>query len=217
MFKNVNNYLNTSCGTCRSDRGFPLDLQDSTLSLEVGKSDWRFKQGVYAYAWQDSAHCQCLSTYHPPEVTTVQRRVQGHNGKVDCEAPVAFRDYNLGMGGNDVGDMLRSRISVHSTSKKWWHGIFCYIEDQSHISTFRAWNHLVPSKKLSSRQVVEQIFLGLTGDTSRLITSDPCVSALKLGSSNPNLLLLGKRSVRVNPNVIDQNDSKMQNTCQDTI
>jgi hypothetical protein len=90
------------CGTCRSDRGFPSELQAANLDLEAGNWDWKYKQGVYAYAWKDSAHCQCLSSFHKPVQVVLKRRAKGHPGKIDRTAPKAFGDYNNGMGGNDA-------------------------------------------------------------------------------------------------------------------
>ena len=124
-------------GTCRSDRGFSQDLQESVCKLSPGQFEWQFKNGVYAYAWKDSAHCQLLSSFHLPESSSVWRRAPGLKEKLERPAPSSFVDYNLGMGGNDVGDMLRSGISTHSKSKKWWKGIFFYLLDQTLIASFR--------------------------------------------------------------------------------
>jgi hypothetical protein len=113
----------------------------------------------------------------------------------------AIVDYNDGMGGNDVGDMLRSRSTMHGTSKKWWRGIFCYCEDETHIATYRSWNSLVPSKLLTMRKTIEQIFLGLIGETSSLITSVlNQISQLNLRLELPTVR---KKRVRVNAKEIE--------------
>jgi hypothetical protein len=43
-----------------------LCLQESSFKLNVGEWDWRFKDGIYAYSWMDSAHCQILSSFYHP-------------------------------------------------------------------------------------------------------------------------------------------------------
>lgn len=110
--------------------------------MNPGDWDYLYRGGIFAYAWMDSAHCQILSSFHLPEEGTVRRRVRGEVGRPERRAPTAFIDYNKGMGGNDAGDMLRTRMTSHQKSKKWWKGVFYYILDQSIISTLRVWNDL---------------------------------------------------------------------------
>ena len=158
VFDSITKLSQYICGTCRGDRGFPHELTEGNIKLKIGDWDWMQKRGIFAYSWYDS---QILSSFHDPKQSHVDRRVKGVKGKVSRVAPVAFVDYNIGMGGNDVGDMLRSRMTVHTTSKKWWHCLFYYIIDQAIIATFRIWNLLVPNAKLHMRNVIKQIIYGL--------------------------------------------------------
>ena len=41
------------------------------------------------------------------------------------------------MGGNDAGDSLRSRISTHQLSKKWWKALFFFVIDLALVATFK--------------------------------------------------------------------------------
>ena len=128
------------CGTTRGDRGFPSHLQEKENPLQPGDWNWSCRNGVVAYAWQDSAHCQLLSSFHLPEDTTVLRRARGHEGRIVRHAPTAYEAFNRFMGGNDCGDMIRSRISCHLKSNKWWRSVFYYVIDQVLITIFRIWN-----------------------------------------------------------------------------
>ena len=159
------------CGTCRSDRGFPLELQESCCKLQAGEYNFRTRAGVIAYCWKDSAHCQLLSSYHNPEPSVVTRRQRGV-GVVERPPPKAFSDYNKGMGGNDVGDMLRSRNTTHNRSNERWHAVFYYLIDQAIIATYRIWNKLVPDIQLPMHRVAEQLFYGLSDNNDLLLYSD---------------------------------------------
>ena len=185
-------------GTCRSDRGFPLEIQETVLKMNPGEWQWRYRKNVYAYSWVDSAHCQLLSSFHPPK--HVERRVRGQSGRVQRAAPQAFADYNAGMGGCDLGDNLRSRYSSHQRSKKWWKAILYYIIDQTHIATYRTWNKLVPHKKMNLRKIIQQIFFGLTG-SEPLITS--CQDIVGKSPVTPTIQITGKKRTRSSISKID--------------
>ena len=147
------------CGTTRNDRGFPLHLQEGNVDLEPGEWLWSIKNGVAAYSWMDSAHAQLLSSFHEPELATVLRRVRGQAGKITRLSCSAFKDFNIGMGGNDTGDMLRSRMSVHLKSNKWWKSLFYFVIDQALIATYRIWQELRPLSKFSMRKIIADIIL----------------------------------------------------------
>ena len=131
------------CGTVRSDRGFPTELQSGKLTLQVGEWSALARGRTCAYAWMDSAHCQMLSSFHTPVAGSVRRRVPGSAVRETRDAPKAFEDYNQAMGGNDCGDMLRCRMSVHLRAAKWWKAVFFFCLDQAIIATFRMWDFAV--------------------------------------------------------------------------
>jgi hypothetical protein len=124
------------CGTVRSDHGFPVQLQATTVSLEVGQWMDLSCGRICAFAWQDSAHCQLLSSYHSPEQGSVRRRVSGTMKRVNRDARTAFVEYNVAMAGNDAGDMLRSRVSCHVRAAKRWKAVF------SPVSIKRSLHHI---------------------------------------------------------------------------
>jgi len=67
-------------------------------------------------------------------------------------------NYVPGMGGNDCGDMMRSRISCHKKSRKWWKGIFYYVIDQVLICCYKIWNEIAgKNKQMCMRRMVEEI------------------------------------------------------------
>ena len=99
-----------------------------------------------------------LSSFHAPEDNSVTRRARGQPGKVSKSAPTALVDFNIGMGGNDCGDMMRSRISCHKKSRKWWKGIFYYVIDQVLICCYKIWNEIAgKNKQMCMRRMVEEI------------------------------------------------------------
>lgn len=150
------------CGTVSDNRGFPNEITFSAITppLDIGEWRSRCRARICAYSWKDSAHCQIISSYHSPVEGVVLRRVRGHQGRQERTAPIAFVDFNLGMGGNDCGDMIRSQMSCHVKSKKWWKAIFCYSLDNSVIATFRIWNRL-SEKKIGMRYTLNQLLLEL--------------------------------------------------------
>ena len=154
------------CGTAKSNSGFPHCLAAGNLELTVGQWENKCRGSIAAYAWMDSSHCQLLTTYHTPTAGIVMRRVRGQAERLARPAPSCFVDYNLGMGGNDCGDMLRSRISCHLTTVKWWKAVFFYCIDQAAIATFRIWskalrNKVVKGESLSLRGVLENLILAI--------------------------------------------------------
>mmetsp|Transcript_11589 Transcript_11589/g.14386 ORF Transcript_11589/g.14386 Transcript_11589/m.14386 type:complete len:205 (-) Transcript_11589:24-638(-) len=79
---------------------------------------------------------------------------------------------------NDLGDVLRTNMSSHCKSKKWWKGVFYYIFDQAIISSFRVWNQLAENdrkKKLSMRAFLTQLFYGLTDQPTTIIRTEEVV------------------------------------------
>ena len=164
------------CGTVSSNRGFPALLSAPNPYVSApGEWDFLFRHGIYAYAWMDSTHCQLLSSFHAPKPGKVDRRARDTPGRPARTAPQAFVDYNLGMGGNDAGDMIRTRMTSHQKSKKWWKGVFYYVFDQALISTLRVWNDLRKASKLKKwtmEALLSQLFLTLCApDSQRYVYS----------------------------------------------
>ena len=154
------------CGTAKTNRGFPKCLSAEELTLEVGEWKALCNGTVVAFAWMDSGHCQLLSTFHIQEDGYVLRRVRGISGRQRRPTATAFVDYNVGMGGNDCGDMLRSRISCHLTTAKWWKAVFFYCIDQAVIASYRIWNQLKGqavgvTEFLTMREIQERLILAL--------------------------------------------------------
>jgi hypothetical protein len=104
----------------------------------------------------------------------------------------------------DAGDMLRSRSSVHCMSKKWWKGIFYYEHDEGNIATYRCWNSLVcPQKQVTMRQALEQLYYGLTGNTTTLMTSEPVEVRPTILHPRPLTNVPPKKRKQYNPNVVN--------------
>ncbi len=165
------------CGTCRSDRGFPKDLQETQLKLEKGEWDWRYHPNMhtFAYAWRDSAHVQMLSSFHQPQRAEVLRRAHGSADRVTVPTSQAFADFNMYMGGNDVADSRRSRYSIHRPSMKFWKSPFYWSIDTAMVASDLVYNQIVPEhRQLSHVKSIEAVALALIQgeDPNRLANPD---------------------------------------------
>ena len=102
-----------------------------------------------------------IDSFHTPEEVMITRKVAGQ-GKVDFTGPLAFMSFNLNMGGNDSGDSLRSRITTHQKSKKWWRALFFYVIDLAIVATFKIIKNTDNKGKryttrVAATKIVEQI------------------------------------------------------------
>lgn len=153
-----------ACGTVRTNRGFPKELKSKNCKLELGEYLWKSKGGIVAYAWMDSAHVTALSSYHNPnDSTTVKRWKKGNNSRIDVNAPKAMEDYNEFMGGNDIGDALRSYYTTHQKSRKWWKSVFFYSLDNAMVASYIVFKELYPERNITHLEFIKKVCEGLIG------------------------------------------------------
>ena len=77
-----------------------------------------------------------MSNYHLPEISSIERRIRGKQGKTTVEAPQQALDYNPGMPGTDTFDFHRAAFSCQRKSKKWWHSLFYFVVDAAKANAY---------------------------------------------------------------------------------
>ena len=115
-----------ACGTYRANRrGFPALLSDTTQlkPLNRGDSLVRHKVNTTAVVWMDRNPVHVVSNFHPPTMTTVNRKNRdGTVSIVTCRTIVS--EYNRHMGCVDLTDQLKVYYSYNRKSKRWWIRLF---------------------------------------------------------------------------------------------
>ena len=76
------------------------------------------------YSWQDKGVVYMLTTKHAHELatTTVDRRSGTEVNAV--VAPVAAKEYGVGMDGVDRADQFRSSYCVQRRAQRWWMNLY---------------------------------------------------------------------------------------------
>ena len=148
------------CGTIRENH-LPAAMKDLQADLTTGQWTYLVKDVVVSYVWRDSGLTRLMSTAHPPTNDHVERRVRGQREKEVRSAPSAAVAYNRGMCGNDTGDNVRSRMSVHRKSLKFWKPLWFYVVDQAVIASYRvcqgAQDQTESNHRVRLRDLVEEL------------------------------------------------------------
>lgn len=131
-----------ACGTCRSGRGLPANLEKKSSTLK-NPGEYTFQQGEYGFlaaSWFDSGVACGLSTKHDGKMMIIKRKVKGHTERVDRPSIDLFFDYNVYMGGVDMADQKRAAYTCRQRAYKWWHAVFSYISDTAMLNANVVYN-----------------------------------------------------------------------------
>lgn len=144
-------------------------------------------RNVLAGLWWDAGRTKptrFLSTWHHDKVTTVLRRMRGHVGRVEVNAPVALADYNVAVRGVDTANHRRQALTVQRRTRKWWKALFAFWFDSAVTNAFLLY------EQTFSRSLLQSDFQpGVPGRgiTTVTVADDVAVAATAVSSSRTTL------------------------------
>lgn len=133
-----------ACGTLRKGRA-QLPSEFVNAKLDVGDAIYRKRNNTVAVHWKDKRDVFCLSTFHAPGETLVNRYI----GEVT--KPNIVCEYNTYMGGVDKLDQFLSYYTLCRKSTKWWKKVFFRLLELCVVNAFCIYNAKHPKFKESRR------------------------------------------------------------------
>ena len=107
---------------CSNRKQFPCELQSAVRRGlgHRGNIDYRQDGNLTVTVWQDTRPVVILSTQHAGDSTTTVRRRRSDGTTMHISCPQAIVDYNMHMGGVDLGDQYRKNYQVRMKSRKFY-------------------------------------------------------------------------------------------------
>mmetsp|Transcript_12556 Transcript_12556/g.50481 ORF Transcript_12556/g.50481 Transcript_12556/m.50481 type:complete len:511 (+) Transcript_12556:1934-3466(+) len=164
------------CGTCRkivAQTGFPAEIITDGKKHARQEIVWRWAAPqLSAIRWQDSGSVHFLANFLDPREEVKLKRWISQPGQksthADVTAPLVADVYNKYMAGCDQSDQLRSSLTVHRKTRKWWHPLIFWLIDQSLINAYILYKNECAhfkqtpmSRKKFHRAVAESLLGGL--------------------------------------------------------
>ena len=130
-----------ACGTVRTNRiqGRPLQSKKAMQKAGRGTMDYKSgaKFGVIIVKWFDNNAVHIASSYVGVEpMGIVERWSQKDQKKKNIQCPQLVLQYNKGMGGVDLADMLISLYRIKIKTRRLYIKIFCHLVDMAKVNAW---------------------------------------------------------------------------------